>query len=348
MIRWKDQPGVELPGAAQVDIDVMGADIGLGTPVVAFQTRKTDLDWLATYEIYSAEKAPRLLRTITGGDSYRAVDVHLDGRIAIWTSDAAAAIGFDDMAYKDFDFAPTVALRFEHKRLIDVSAEYPTPYDQEIAGIRKRWDPAALAAFRESDGRLLDGSLPADRLIALRKVKAKVLEVVCAYLYSGRDQEAWKELASDWPPTDADRVKEAILAVRKKGIDAQVEAIAGPASRFRKGHVVVYDTSGTIPHGKPRGLTTAITDNTAISLTPINTLVDSAPQPILMQRQNLAKSAETLELTIDAAGKVWSARLKGAGDPELLQAAKQWKFIPAYRGGRPVACHDLIEVNPEQ
>jgi outer membrane biosynthesis protein TonB len=145
-----------------------------------------------------------------------------------------------------------------------------------------------------------------------------------------------------------ERVKAAIIAARRNGIDAQVEGVTGPA-HHRRESTITYDTPGTVPHGKPRGLTTVQMDNTAINLVPINTLVDSAPRPILLLRENLAKSAETLELTIDAAGKVWSAKMNGsANDPELLEAARDWKFIPAYRGGRPVACRDLLEVSPEQ
>lgn len=348
-ISWRGQNLVVVPSAAEIDIDVMGADLGLKVPVAAFQTRKSPLDWQADYEIYSLDADARRLRTITGGDSYRAVDSDFDGRIEIWTADVGAALGFDDMAYKDFEFAPGVVLRFEPRRLMDVSAEYPAHYDAQIAKVRTELDAEGLSDFRKSDGRLADGSLPADRLIALRRTKARVLEIVCAYVYSGREQEGWAELARDWPSADVERARAAVVAARRKGIDAQVDGIAGPAGHRRRGNTVVYDTPGTLPHGKPRGVSTSISVSTAVSLTPVDTLVDSPPRPILLLRENVAKSTETLELTIDAAGKVWSARLKGTGsDPEVLEAARQWKFIPAYRGDRPVACRDLLEVSPEQ
>ena len=54
--------------AAQVDINVLGVDFGLGRPVVAFQVKKSAADWDMTYQIYSLQKPPKLLRTIAGGD----------------------------------------------------------------------------------------------------------------------------------------------------------------------------------------------------------------------------------------------------------------------------------------
>jgi len=40
-----------------------------------------------TYKVYSLEKPPRLLPTITGGDWFSAADTKLEGRTEIWTSD---------------------------------------------------------------------------------------------------------------------------------------------------------------------------------------------------------------------------------------------------------------------
>jgi len=84
--------------ASQVDIDVLGVDLGLGTPVVAFQVKNSAADWYMTYHIYSLKKPPKLLRTITGGDSFRAADTDLNGKkIEIWTSDVMAVNGFEGL-----------------------------------------------------------------------------------------------------------------------------------------------------------------------------------------------------------------------------------------------------------
>jgi hypothetical protein len=182
---------LDVATAEQIDLDAMGADLGFGVPVAAFEIRQAANDWRATYAIYSLDKVPRLLAKLTGGDFYQAVDADFDGRIAIWTTDAAAVNGFDGLRYADHDFPPTVVLRYEHRWLEDVSAEYPKQYDEQIAQVRAQLTPQALAAFQASDGKLEDGFRPWPELIPLRKTKAKVLEIVWSYLYGGREAEAW-------------------------------------------------------------------------------------------------------------------------------------------------------------
>ena len=86
---------VVVEGAAQADVDVMGADLGLGELVVAIQFRKSELDKHTTYEIYSLKKTPRLLQTLSSGAFFSAADYKLDGKIDLRTVDAAAADGFE-------------------------------------------------------------------------------------------------------------------------------------------------------------------------------------------------------------------------------------------------------------
>ena len=90
------------------------------------------------------------------------------------------------------------------------------------------------------------GSIPVMDLVRLRKTKVKVLEIVWAYLYSGREQEAWTELADSWPPADQARVKAAILAARSRGIESQVAVIAKASSRgMLKKRPKIYETTKT-------------------------------------------------------------------------------------------------------
>jgi hypothetical protein len=123
-LAWDGQDLPVTTEASQVDIDVLGVDLGLGTPVVAFQVKKSAADWDMTYLIYSLKPSPKLLRTITGGDFFRAADTDLNGKIEIWTGDVEAINGFEGLLPGKFDFAPTIVLRFERNRLIDVSAEF--------------------------------------------------------------------------------------------------------------------------------------------------------------------------------------------------------------------------------
>jgi hypothetical protein len=45
-----------------------------------------------------------------------------------------------------------------------------------------------------------------------------------------------------------------------------------------------------------------------------------------------------LELVVDVAGKVHSAKVINGVDKPLIEATAGWQFIPAFRDGRPIAC----------
>lgn len=51
-----------------------------------------------------------------------------------------------------------------------------------------------------------------------------------------------------------------------------------------------------------------------------------------------------MELIVDAAGKVRSAKLLSGRDTRWIQASAAWHFIPALRDGSPVACRFRLSV----
>jgi hypothetical protein len=340
-LTWDRQDLQVVPEAPQVDIDALGVDLGLGTPVVAFQVKKSDSDSGMAYQIYSLQKPPRLLRTITGGDFFSAADADLDGHVEIWTGDAAVD-GFENLALSELDFAPTTVLRFENHRLMDVSSEFRSYFDGQIAEVRAHLDSQELSDFRNSDGKLpVMSPLPVEQLHRLRLVKIKILEIVWAYLYSGREPEAWNALADLWPPADFDRIRASIMNAYALGIHSQVDGVSPGSSRPHLKHsAYVYDTA-TTPEGNPAG-----SDTTTLK-------ADTKPQAILLQRPSppgdqdaLPKSEEKVDLVIDAAGKVRSAKTVGSADEDLIAATADWKFIPAFRNGRAVASRMRLAVVP--
>jgi hypothetical protein len=89
--------------------------------------------------------------------------------------------------------------------------------------------------------------------------------------------------------------------------------------------------------------------------TPREIAVDAVPQPISLWRPappeqeigQLMQSKETIELTVDEVGKVWSARMISPNtDPILVSAAAGWKLIPALKNGKSVAYLSKMTVNP--
>jgi hypothetical protein len=340
-LSWDGQELLVATGASQLDIDAFGVDMGDGTPVAAFQIKKLDSDCCMDYQIYSLEKPPRLLLTIKGGESFSASDKHLDGSIEIWTKDSGAVDGFETLTLNELDSAPTVVFRFTHGQLFDVSADFQLYFDSEIVKMRAEIPEQDLKDFKNSDGRLAaTNSASPEQLHKLRTVKIKVLEIVWAYLYSGREQDAWFSLDEMWPVGDVDRIRMSLGNLWSHGIHAQADhTLPRRSVQAKKKHAQIFDAvSRAGPGNRPEVV---------------------PPKAILLQRPPLPEAQLRgqpepelfLELIVDDAGKVRSAepaaKMKSV-DLQLLNAALTWKFIPAFKDGRPVVSHLRIAVSPRQ
>jgi hypothetical protein len=355
-LSWDNQNLVIAASAAEIDVDLLGADLGLGAPVVAFEVLESETDCCLTYQIYSLAKPPKLLRTIRGGERFYAGDTDLDGRVEIWTDDAAIAEGFDGLPAHVFDLAPMIVLRFESGRLLDVSSEFTPAFDEQIALLRSAVAPGDLLDFKNSDGRLVApaAAAPLDDLHIrdrLRYAKAHVLMIVWSYLYSGREDEAWKALAAMWPDADFDRIRAAIMDARARGMRAQLDGVSAPVapSATRAGanpkaaakpRATIFDLRTQFLPGRTLGFG----GPPVLSPRPI-----SLPGPPGQPPKDLADSQVLIELLIDSAGKVRSATGRDAPiDPAIRTATADWKFVPAFVNGKPVACRMYFGVSLER
>ena len=109
---------------------------------------------------------------------------------------------------------PRIFMRLDGDQLVDVSSEHIADYDHEIEKARSELTPDELDKLKKStysQGMLFD-QLPAVQ---------KVLTIVLNYLYSGRQDEAWKALDEMWPPSDKERVEKLILERRSRGLLSQ-------------------------------------------------------------------------------------------------------------------------------
>jgi hypothetical protein len=182
-LAWNKQPVTIATNAAQIDLDAFNIDLGLGTPIAAFQVKSSADQCCMEYKLYSLERPPRLLRTLTGADYFTAADTDLDGRVEIWTSDALAVNGLEKLSLAELEFPPTVVLRFEHGDLHDVSSEFQPYYDNLIAALRKQLSPSDLQEFKNTDGKLSGTASPAaDQLHHQWQSKIKVLEIAWSFL----------------------------------------------------------------------------------------------------------------------------------------------------------------------
>lgn len=202
-LSWDEHELLVTTGASRLDLDAFGVDMGDGRPLAAFQIKKAEADCCMEYQIYSLEKPPRLLHTIKGGNFFSASDIKMDGTVEIWTNDAAAVNGFETLMLGELDSPPTVIFRFTQGRLLDVSTDFQSYFDSEIAHMRAEIHEQDLQDFKKSDGQLTaTNSGSPEQVHKLRMVKIKVLEIVWSYLYSGRELDAWHFLAEMWPAGD--------------------------------------------------------------------------------------------------------------------------------------------------
>jgi hypothetical protein len=322
---------------SELDLDVFGVDFGDGIPSSAFQIKQTEAGCCAEYRIYSIEKPPRLVRTIIGGEFFTASDRDLEGRIEIWTNDGAAANGFEKLSLGELDSAPTVVFRFAHGKLLDASSEFKQYFDDEIAARRTEFRAEDLEAFKNSDGMLANAptAQSGDALHKLRSTKIKVLEIVWAYLYSGREADAWRSLSEMWPAADVDRIRAALAKMHAQGICRQADGLS-MSPKGKKKKAPIFDAVARTPGTRK------------LEVIP--------PRAILLERPldagiQASWSESMLDLIIDSAGKVRTAQAasKGQSVPAAwVKAALAWKFIPAVKDGKPVASRLRIAVSPKQ
>ena len=345
-LTWTDRKIVVASAAAQIDIDAFGVDLDVGAPVVAFQVKASKNDCCMEYQIYSLRQPPTLVRRVTGGAFFSAADTDLDGRVEIWTDDAAAINGFENLPANDFDLPPPMVLRFASGRLLDVGREFRSSYDEQIEAEKAKMTPGDLGDFKSSDGKLADPALyPATMFVRMKATKAKILEIVWAYLYSGREQEAWRALAEMWPASDLERIRAAILGARDRGIHSQLDATSKPVRRGHEAHVKIFD--GTTYVAATPGLTPKDVKPKE-QITAPRAILMERPPPATPEEMEIAKSESQVELVIDSAGKVRSVEQLGkfdVVDQGLLRSTAGWKFIPAYSQGQPVASRILLGVS---
>jgi hypothetical protein len=192
--------------------DISGNDInGSGTPDVVFDSYSGNQGCCFEYSIISLGKTPRLVRKI-----HNQVLVHFlkqpDGSVIIRAGDGAFDLLLLPHAESVF---PEVSLKLEGNEFKDISSEFTPEYDERIAKARSELTPDALEKFRSAD---FHQQLYADQ----REMVKRVLTIVLNYLYSGREELAWKALDEMWPPADESRVRSLILERRKRGLLAQV------------------------------------------------------------------------------------------------------------------------------
>lgn len=196
---------------------ISGADInGDGKPDLVIDGFSGNLRCCFTYTIVDLGGTARVLRKIES-KSPLTFEKQADGTVLIRGSE----ISLDYfLVPHPMAVIPQVILRLQGDSLVDVSGQFQPEYDKLIDDARGQLTSADLEKFRHSryNDKLFTDQLPTVR---------RVLTIVLNYLYSGREEQAWKALEELWPASDQGRVKGLILERRGRGLLAQVK---GPSA----------------------------------------------------------------------------------------------------------------------
>ena len=191
-----------LEGAAISVYEGTGKDVfGDGSPSIILQDFSGGTEPRYTYKIVNLSEPPVVLPAIENEAPFYFFQDTASHSYRIMTTDGGFH-NFDGMCFDCSPF-PRVVLRADKDGLHDVSADFVEQYNSEIALARAKIGEGGIAKFLEAD---------------FRDARNVVLEIVFAYLYSGREAEAWQTLDQMWPAKDRERVKSLIVKTHAEGL----------------------------------------------------------------------------------------------------------------------------------
>jgi len=220
----------EVTGAEALVNPISGNDInGDGKPDVVIETHRTGGQCCYTYSILTPGENPPLVRQITTTPELVFEDRDNNGKIEISTRDFAF-VGIEGLGESDSP-RPLVVFRLRGNTLYNVSASYWPEYQCEIeaakSGLSRNAEEQLLGRNNSTGGSVGGGgSQPKERSPAdekdLADAKSIVLTMVVNYLYGGKGQEGWKIIQEMWTDRDKDRIRQAILQSRSRGVLSEV------------------------------------------------------------------------------------------------------------------------------
>lgn len=193
---------VLLKGEAVSVYQGTGDDVfGDGSPSIILQDFSGGTESRYTYKIVNLSEPPVVLPAIENEAPFYFFQDTASHSYRIMTTDGGFH-NFDGLCFDCSPF-PRVVLRVDKDGLHDVSADFVEQYDSEIALAQAKIGEGGIAKFLEAD---------------FRDARNVVLEIVFAYLYSGRQTEAWQALDQMWPAQDRERIKGLIVKTRAEGL----------------------------------------------------------------------------------------------------------------------------------
>lgn len=208
----KNQKAIFSAEDERFSIDLAGQDVnGDGAPDVVIYGYSGGAHCCWTYYVISLGEHPGLIAKFKNERDAAFLKDEDSGRFYISTLDGAFDY-FDGLCHACTPF-PQVFLRIEGKTVVDMGPKFLEAYDkiiQENRASLKADNVAAIVAMKTNPNESESSDV--------YEAAAKVLSIVFAYLYSGREGQALRELRAMWPKFDQDRMWNLIQKQRSEGI----------------------------------------------------------------------------------------------------------------------------------
>ncbi|HYN14399.1 MAG TPA: hypothetical protein VES66_01250 [Terriglobales bacterium] len=224
----------EVVGAEALVNPISGHDINAdGKPDVVIETHRTAGQCCYTYSILTPGENPPLVRQITTTPPLVFEDRDNDGKVEIATHDFAF-VGIEGLGESDSP-RPLVVFRLRGNTLYNVSPSYWPEYQREVEAAKNSLSRSAqeLLLGRNNSTGAGGGAKPKELSPAEEKqlldAKGVVLTMVLNYLYGGKGEDAWKTIREMWTDRDKDRIRQAILLSRSRGVLSEVNRTTAAA-----------------------------------------------------------------------------------------------------------------------
>ena len=222
-----EKPGVPVASDWSLTVDkISGSDVnGDGKPELVIEGYSGGDRCCLTYSVISLSNPPRVLRKIETL-SPLTFDRLADGKLVIRGADTT----FDYFIVPhSVAVIPQVLFRLDGDRLIDAGSQFTEQYDQKIAEARGKLTPEDLEKFRQAH---YNDKMFTDQISTVQNI----LTIVLNYLYSGREEQAWKALQDLWPASDQSRIKALILERRNRGLISQLKDAGAQTASAQESH----------------------------------------------------------------------------------------------------------------
>jgi len=222
----------EVTGVEALVNPISGSDInGDGKPDVVIETHRTAGQCCYTYSILTPGANPPLVRQITTTPPLVFEDRDNNGKVEISTHEFAF-VGIEGLGESDSP-RPLVVFRLRGNTLYNVSASYWPEYQRDLEAARNtlsRSGQELLLGRNNSSGAGPGGGKPKELSPAeerqLLDAKGVVLTMTLDYLYGGKGEDAWKTIREMWTDRDKERIRQAILLSRSRGVLSEVNRTA--------------------------------------------------------------------------------------------------------------------------